>query len=82
MNEREKLILSENEKTCLSPFILTMQNLMVYQKSKIKEILNQIKTGDNQNLQKWKEEMNNAIFAMNEEKYAELLNLVEKDVKL
>lgn len=72
----DKLVLSANDKIVLEPYISELRNLLVYETSSIEEILARIDAPDSETLQKWKEEISNCLYLMNEEKYRELINLL------
>jgi hypothetical protein len=71
----EKLNLSESDKEILKPFVFKLKELEVYESTDVENILKQIDKDNNRNVQNWKEEIENAVYTMNEEKYKELLDL-------
>ena len=71
------IVLSKSEKVVLIPYVDRLRNLMVYESTEIKAILKKIKFGKSANLQKWKGEIDNVLYAMYEEKYIELLGLAK-----
>ena len=70
----EELNLSELDKDILKPYISKLQNLMVYEISEVNGIIKKINIEDSDMLKKWKKEIENAVFTMNEEKYKELIH--------
>ncbi len=72
----KKIELSDADKVILNPYICELQNLMVYEISKIKEIINKIDVENNEILIIWKKELENAVFSMNDDKYKELIFLM------
>ena len=70
----KKLELTEADKIILNPYICELQNLMVYEISKIKEIISKIEVENNEMLTIWKKELENAVFSINEKKYNNLIN--------
>jgi signal transduction histidine kinase len=69
-----KVDLLPMEKIQLLPFLAKLQALSVYEYSDVKTILEQINTNGSENLIQWKNLLENAVKACNEEKYAELLD--------
>ncbi len=51
------------------------QNLEVYESTDIKKILMKIDSNKSDKLKKWKEEIDNAVYVMNEEKYKKLIKI-------
>ncbi len=73
--ENNKLILSLDDIILLRPYAQELNQLMVYETTKVEKIIIKIDTEKSQALKMWKEELNKSLFAMNEEKYKELINL-------
>jgi len=71
---QKKINLSEFDKNILKPYIIDLQNLMVYEISEVQKILIKIDIENSKNLTKWKKEIEHALFSMNEEKYKELIH--------
>jgi signal transduction histidine kinase/Tfp pilus assembly protein PilF len=71
--EKSVLIFTELEKEILKPHLEKLQMLMVYESSQIKAILKEVDEQERESIHKWKEEMQQCLFAMNEEKYKELI---------
>ena len=74
---KQEWALSQSDKSILKLYTTSLLNLSVYETTKVEKILDQIDIGASRSLKRWKEEMGNALYAMNEEKYAELLKLIE-----
>ncbi|NOQ25750.1 MAG: hypothetical protein GQ564_10355 [Bacteroidales bacterium] len=72
--EKKKLALSEEEKKYLSPFMHKLQNLKVYEIWMINKILENIEPNSD-GITEWLEELDDAIYADNNEQYIDLLNL-------
>ncbi len=75
--EKERLILTPEEIEILKPLLSKLQKLVVYESSAIEEILGQIDFSKTENLDKWKRQMDNATYALNEEKYKVLIHLFD-----
>ena len=74
--EENALKLSEYDKKILNPFVLKLQNLEVYEYSEISDIIEQLHYGKSENQKKWKNEISKALYSMNQEKYSNLINLI------
>ncbi len=72
--------LTPTEKEILNPFLSKLKELEVYESSDIEDIINQIDFSKSENLEKWKKEIDNAIYSMNKEKYTELINLIDDKI--
>jgi signal transduction histidine kinase/tetratricopeptide (TPR) repeat protein len=70
----KKILLSENDKIILKPFISELQKIEVYFTTDLEKILEKIPTENNQNLANWKAEIEKAIFNMNQSLYRQLLD--------
>ncbi|NJO88981.1 MAG: hypothetical protein HC831_08500 [Chloroflexia bacterium] len=77
-SEETSLTLEEADKDILRQYALKLQNLEVYELSDIEKVINLIDISKSQNLEKWKIEMDNALHTMNQEKYLELIKLIEE----
>ncbi|MCP4217857.1 MAG: hypothetical protein GY765_24660, partial [bacterium] len=69
--------LSDADKKILLPYEAAFKDLMVYETSKIEEILNEINEVESESLRYWLSELKAVIFNMNEEKYHELLDMIK-----
>lgn len=76
-----KVDLLPSEKAQLLPHLDALRKLSVYEYSDVKSILEKINTNHSENLNQWKNLLENAVKACNEEKYAELLNLSLEKIK-
>ena len=76
--EEKPLELTQSESEILKPFLLKLHELEVYESTEVEKIIEQIDCSKTQNLQKWKAEMENAIDALNEEKYKKLIHLIDE----
>ncbi len=68
--------LSTDDKAALKPLLAVLQTLDVYETSHIEKILAQLEPADSESIRLWKAEMQNTLYALNEEKYTELLTLI------
>ncbi len=68
--------LSAADKAALTPVYAVLQTLDVYETSRIEKILAQLEPTDSGSIRLWKNEMQNTLYSLNEEKYAELLALI------
>ena len=76
--EEKPIDLTQSERKLLKPFLLKLQKLEVYESTEVEKIIEQIDCSKTQNLQKWKAEMDNAMEALNEEKYKKLIHLIDE----
>jgi len=67
--------LSTKDKKILLPFVPLFQNLEVYESTDIKKILAKIDSNKSDEIEKWKIEIENAVYAMNEERYKKLIEI-------
>jgi len=74
--EEKSLELARTDKEILKPYLLKLQNLEVYELSDIELVIDQIDFSKSPNMQNWKKEMDNALYAMNQEKYFELVKMI------
>ena len=70
--ERKELELSIEDKDLIKPYISDIKCLLVYETSKIKEILVEIDSQKSEPLQKWVQKIKESMYSMNEERYWEL----------
>lgn len=70
----DSFILTEDDKIIINKYIAELKNLLVYETSEIEIIIEKINSNNSLSLQKWKDEMNEVIFTLNENDYIELLN--------
>ncbi|GAB4471792.1 MAG: hybrid sensor histidine kinase/response regulator transcription factor [Thermoflexibacter sp.] len=78
MNDKllaKKIVLSPQERMQLSPFFDQLKKLTVYEYSDVKSILDEIEAFQEENIHLWKQQIENALKACNEEKYEELLSI-------
>jgi len=73
--ETADICLSEYEKEMLKPHIEQLKKLSVFEYSKIKNIIDAIKVFENEQLANWKNQLENAVKACNEERYNKLVNI-------
>ncbi|MFC2104707.1 sensor histidine kinase, partial [Bacteroidota bacterium] len=76
--EDKAIELTTTEKEILTPFLLKLQELEVYESTAVEKVIEQIDCSKTPNLQKWKAKMDNAIDALNEEKYKKLIHLIDE----
>ncbi len=69
-----KLELTKEDKEYLKPYITKLKQLMIYEISELNSIVSTIDNTKNSAIANWVNELKNCIFAMNEEKYNELIN--------
>jgi len=70
-----EIILTEEEKVILQPLIEKFKQIDIYDTGKNTELLGGKILIDHENLKKWKEEMETAVFNFDEEQYKRLLNI-------
>ena len=73
INTRKALVLSEEDHQILEPWIAKLRQYEVYQLSKIKTILKTMSFDRGSNCFQWKLDIEQALYATNQAKYAELL---------
>ncbi len=73
---KQALVLSQSDKDLLAPFVVQLKDLKAYETTDVEDIMAQIETEDNESAQKWKAAIEDTLYAINEEKYAELLTLI------
>ncbi len=78
IGKRQPLRLSASDVALLATVVPALKELDAYDTTEVREIVDGIEIDDSQGLQQWKEEMNHALYAMNEAMYAELLALGEE----
>jgi signal transduction histidine kinase len=67
------IMLSEENRKFLQPYISKLQKLEPYQATEVNRILTKIPENRNDNIKKWLDQLRNAIFTINSEEYHELL---------
>lgn len=72
----KKIYFTEQEKTIMMSFYHDLKNVKVYEITTLKNILSRIKINNSTNIKLWLQEIQEAIFIGNEEKYNELLQLL------
>jgi signal transduction histidine kinase len=70
------LTLSDADLMAIKPFVAQLQQLKVYQISEIDRLVSQVPVTDSQALAHWREELENTVFASNEKRYQELIDLL------
>jgi len=75
--EKIKIELSKSDKEVLSPFLLNLKELEVFETTNIRKIIEQIDFSKSKNLKYWKAEIDNALYNLNEEKYKELIDKIK-----
>ncbi|TAD95165.1 MAG: hypothetical protein EAZ97_15950 [Bacteroidetes bacterium] len=75
--ETEIVGLTDSDKQIVLPLLAELRALEIYEVSDIRNLLKNIDSSNNPNLVHWLDEMKNALRSSNEEKYVELLNLIE-----
>lgn len=68
---------TQAEKEVMKPYVNELQKLLVYETSKIKEILAKLNCEQDGNLFKWKQEVEQALFLMHNEKYNKLVTMLD-----
>jgi len=66
---------TDSEITLLAPYLAKLANVDIFEVSYILKILSVIKAEENENIQKWLEELESVIFTQNKEKYQKLVKL-------
>ena len=67
--------LSEAEQAQLRPYLEQLSTYSVYQTSKVKALMDQIKFDHNPRLAAWKNDLKNALYALSQTRYEELIAL-------
>jgi len=75
---KPKLILSDKDKELLEPYVKELSTLMVYEISNVKKVLDSINFKESESVENWIIEIRNSLFAMNEEKFNDLLNQIRE----
>ena len=75
----DTLKLSENDEIVLKPYLAKLQSLLVYETTDIEKILGTIEAANSITLQKWKQEMEDVLFTLNEERYQKLINTAKQE---
>ena len=70
--------MAKTDKEILKHYLEKFQNLEVYELSDIERIIDKVDFSKSSELQQWKKEMDNALYAMNQEKYTKLIKLIEE----
>ncbi|OJJ16379.1 hypothetical protein BKI52_34385 [marine bacterium AO1-C] len=70
--------LNNEEKSLLVPVIANITGLEIYQTSKIKEALVELKSSDSEIIQYWINEIEDTLFAHDEKRFQELLNIIDQ----
>ena len=70
-------VFNAEEKKYFLPFIMKLNGLTVYHTSDIMEVLNQMQNDKITDLQRWKEEMQTALYNCNEKRFEEILSMVK-----
>jgi signal transduction histidine kinase len=73
------LKLSAQEKEYLKPYLKQMEEIMVYEVSRVKSVLNQIDSKNSKAIIYWKQQVSNAAFTMNKEMYSNLISEASKN---
>jgi signal transduction histidine kinase len=73
MNDQPPIELNAKAKIYLKPYLIQLENFTVYEYSDVKNILNQMVFTEDESIQHWKKQLENALRACNEEKYHDLL---------
>lgn len=73
-----KIILSEDDKTVLRPFVQELNHYELYEVSDMEEVLSKLNTQENANLAKWKKAMQTAIDNFNELEFKELVQSIDQ----
>ena len=66
--------LTTEDKAILKPYIMKLKNILIYEYTLIQNIVKKIDTNNSDSLKYWKQEINKALYAMNEEKYKKLIS--------
>lgn len=73
--EQYSLVLSSKEQLFLSTFIENLKQFSVFEFSDVMDVLGQVESDELENIDRWKEQVEIAVRACNESKYAQLLKL-------
>ena len=76
VQSKKKLTLSHKDKELLKPYVKELSTLMVYQTSSVKKILDSIDYKESEFIENWIAEVRDSLFAMNEEKFNDLINQI------
>jgi len=74
---KPKLLLPNKDKELLKPYVAELSTLMVYQTSSVIKILGSIDYKGSENIENWITEVRDSLFAMNEEKFNDLINQIK-----
>ncbi len=75
LDYKSEILLSDSDIEILKPYLYKLQKLLVYESSQIKAILKDIDQYNSDGLQEWVVNLKKSLFAMNEERYNELINM-------
>ncbi|MBT3208407.1 MAG: tetratricopeptide repeat-containing sensor histidine kinase [Bacteroidetes bacterium] len=75
--EEKNIELTQKDKNILVPFQIEFRKYEVFEFSDIEEILEQIDFSKTIGLTKWKEEIDNALYGLNQEKYLSLIKMID-----
>ncbi len=73
---KAKLMISDKDKELLKPYVEELKTLMVYEISNVNKILDSINFEESDFIENWINEVRDSLFAMNEEKFNDLINLI------
>ncbi len=71
----QALELTADDKRVLAPFVALLKEIEIYKLFEVRKIIRTIDEKDNVNIQRWKEDVLNAVVSGNKEKYTQLLVL-------
>ncbi len=72
-----QLCLSDEDQNFLTPHVRQLEQLLVYETSLIEGVLVEMDI-ENERIEKWKAELKDCLYSMNETKYQELISLAKK----
>jgi len=76
VQSKAKITLTEKDKELLKPYVAELSTLMVYEISSVNKILDRINTKESEFIENWIAEVRDSLFAMNEEKFNDLINQI------
>ncbi len=73
---QKAIIISDKDKELLKPYVEELSTLMVYEISSVNKILDRINSKESEFVKNWINEVRDSLFAMNEEKFNDLINQI------
>jgi len=74
--DSEPIVLTQEERQILSPYVESLRAFMVYETTDVERILKEIDVSGHEQLSRWKQAMQHALYAMNEVRYEQLVSIL------